>query len=288
MKTIKNFSRVAEREYAITTNDINLLYYELPQFFQDEYHTYNQPRLCTILNGAKEVSVNQSQSFQYHKDEFVLLPPDSCVYMSMPKSTQALVYEFNDRIIDGVLQLVSDNLELNTLSDLNYSQFQHNKVSGRMSTLHQRTLEILNNNDVNIPFLLNLNSQEMVYELVKQQGCFDIIRNHNHHPINRAVRLMNSDLGKVMTVSDVAEEVGMSSSNFSQRFKAIMDKTPKEYLKDLKLDQAKLLLGHSSVTDTAMAVGYDNISHFIRLFKAAFGLTPKQYQRHHYRAESFH
>ncbi|WP_295893718.1 AraC family transcriptional regulator [uncultured Vibrio sp.] len=288
MKTIKNFSRVAEREYAITTSDINLLYYELPQFFQDEYHTYNQPRLCTILNGTKEVSVNQSQSFQYQKNEFVLLPPDSCVHMSMPKSTQALVYEFSDRIIDSVLQQVSDHLELNTLNALNYPQFQHNKIPDRMGALHQRTLDILLDNNENIPFLLNLNSQEMVYELVKKQGCFDIIRNHGQHPINRAVRLMHSDLGRVMSISDVAEEVGMSLSNFSQRFKSITDKTPKAYLKDLKLDQAKQLLNSSSVTDTAMEVGYDNISHFIRLFKSEFGLTPKQYQRHHCRTESVH
>ncbi|PMJ88289.1 AraC family transcriptional regulator [Vibrio sp. 10N.261.55.A7] len=288
MKTIKNFSRVAEREYAITTSDINLLYYELPQFFQDEYHTYNQPRLCTILNGAKEVSVNQSQSFQYQKDEFVLLPPDSSVHMSMPKSTQALVYEFSDRIIDGVLQQVSDSLESNAISTLNYKQFECSKVSNRMGALHHRTLDILNDNNENIPFLLNLNSQEMVYELVKQQGCFEIIRNHGHHPISRAMRMMNSDLGKVMSVSDVAEEVGMSLSNFSQRFKAMTDKTPKAYLKDLKLEQAKLLLGNASVTDTAMEVGYDNISHFIRLFKAEFGLTPKQYQQHHCRTANLH
>jgi AraC-like DNA-binding protein len=137
-------------------------------------------------------------------------------------------------------------------------------------------------------FLLNLNSQEMVYELVKEQGCFEIISKHNQHPINRAVRLMRTDLGKRMTVSDVAEEVGMSISNFSQRFKSVTDKTPKSYLKELKLSQAKQLLGQLSVTDTAMEVGYDNISHFIRLFKEEYGLTPKQYQRHHCRTESIH
>ncbi|XAW88453.1 helix-turn-helix domain-containing protein [Vibrio sp. CDRSL-10 TSBA] len=46
----------------------------------------------------------------------------------------------------------------------------------------------------------------------------------------------------------------------------------------LKLQQARRYLGHLSVTDTALELGYENISHFIRLFKKEFGVTPKQFK----------
>ncbi|SCP94824.1 Helix-turn-helix domain-containing protein [Anaerobium acetethylicum] len=70
----------------------------------------------------------------------------------------------------------------------------------------------------------------------------------------------------------------MSPSNFSQQFKLITDQTPKEYMTRLRLMKAKQFLKNLSVTDTAYELGYDNISHFIRLFKQEYGMTPKQYQ----------
>ncbi|MCE7622852.1 helix-turn-helix domain-containing protein [Vibrio fluvialis] len=70
----------------------------------------------------------------------------------------------------------------------------------------------------------------------------------------------------------------MSLPNFSQKFKLVTNQTPKEYFTRLKLNQSKRYLNQLSVTDTALELGYENISHFIRLFKKEFGVTPKQFK----------
>lgn len=281
MHKINNFSRVAETEYALSTDSINLLYYALPKHFHDEYRSYDSPRLCTIIEGVKEVSINQSESFVYQKDKFILLPPHSNVYMSMPEYTKALVYEFGDLIIDYVSQKVSDNLEVNVENNINYSTFALDHFTNRVAVLHHRMQEILVEEDVNMRFLIDLTCQEIIYELMKVKGCHDIIHHHRNHPINKAIRIMNSSNGSHMTISEVAEEVDMSLSNFSQKFKLITNHSPKEYITRLRLQKSKQYLKSLSVTDTAYEVGYDNISHYIRLFKKEYGITPKQYQLNH-------
>lgn len=278
MKTIHSFCRVDETQYALATDKVNLLYYQLPKHFSGEYHCYDRPRLCTILQGSKEVRINQYQPFRYSKQQCVLLSPYTDVHMSMSEPTRALVYEFSDSLVDSVIDQVEDTLEVKPTLDPKIGSFQLDKLDERLFSLHVRTQEILCSGDANLSFLLDLVSQELVYELLKRQGCNDILSLHQHHPITRIVRLMQSEKGRAMSVSHFAEEVNMSLSRFSQKFKQITGQTPTAYLTEIKLQQAKPLLRQVSVTEAALELGYENISYFIRLFKNKFGLTPKQYQ----------
>nr|WP_202436306.1 helix-turn-helix transcriptional regulator [Vibrio eleionomae] len=255
-----------------------MLYYDLPKHYNDEYRSYDAPRLCTIIDGAKTVSINQSEQFVYNRDQFILLPPHSNVYMSMSEYTRALVYEFSDQLINDVNQKVSSQLEIEPSKNITYSTFFLDSISHRLSALQDRMQEIMAERDLNMKFLVDITCQELVYELMKIQGCHEIIQHHQHHPINKAIRLMNSTQGNYMSISDIAEEVDMSISNFSQKFKFITNQCPKDYFTRLRLQKSRQYLRHLSVTDTAYEVGYDNISYYIRQFKKEYGLTPKQYQ----------
>lgn len=278
MDQIKDFNKLSEANAGYSAGNINLLFYNLPKYYSAEYKSYDAPRLCTIIEGEKEVSINRSQNFTYKKDRFVLLPPHSNVYMYMAENTKALVYEFGDKLIEEVSQKVSCDFQIEVSKELKYDIFLVERLHRRLEILGSRIQEIFSENDRNMEFLIDLTCQEMVYELLKIQGCYEIIRHHHHHPINKAIRLMNSSKGDTLTIQEIAEEVNMSPSNFSQQFKVIINQTPKDYLTALRLKKSKMYLQSLSVTDTAFELGYDNISHFIRLFKKQFGITPKQYQ----------
>ena len=279
MHKISNFCRIDEREYALSTGNMNVLYYDLPKHFHDEYRSYDAPRLCTILKGSKSVVVNQSGNFQYQSDQSILLPPNSTIYMTMPEETKALVYEFHEPIIEQVRQRVSDTLELNAPTSINSHQFAISPVDQRIEVLHSRMQEIIRSQDTSIDFLIDLTGQEMVFELMRKTSCQSIITNHNKHPISKAIRIMRSSSGLQMSLSHIAEEVGMSLSSFSQKFKAVTQVSPNQYLTQLRLQAAYRNLASMSVTDAAFESGYNNISHFIRLFKNEYGMTPKQFQQ---------
>jgi transcriptional regulator GlxA family with amidase domain len=73
---------------------------------------------------------------------------------------------------------------------------------------------------------------------------------------------------------------GLTVRSFNRRFKAATERTPGQYLAQQRLRVAKELLRESNlaVAEIAYQVGYQDGSHFSRLFKKLLGQTPKQYR----------
>ena len=68
----------------------------------------------------------------------------------------------------------------------------------------------------------------------------------------------------------------MSVSAFHHSFKLVTASSPLQYLKRIRLDQARRLMAHDgyNASKAAKAVGYESPSRFSREFKRLFGVTP--------------
>lgn len=84
------------------------------------------------------------------------------------------------------------------------------------------------------------------------------------------------------------ERFALPTNKVKCTFKACYGETVYSYWKGVKLDHARRLLesGRGNVTEAAMAIGYDNPSHFAAAFKQRFGLPPKRYQTKHLRLQA--
>ncbi len=69
---------------------------------------------------------------------------------------------------------------------------------------------------------------------------------------------------------------GKSMEHLCRIFRKHLDKTPSQYVNELRLNYAANLLTHSdsSVIEIAMQSGFDNLSHFYHLFKKKFDVSP--------------
>jgi AraC-like DNA-binding protein/RimJ/RimL family protein N-acetyltransferase len=94
--------------------------------------------------------------------------------------------------------------------------------------------------------------------------------------IARAISHIRGNVCLPMTVPDLARRAGMSASAFHQHFKTITSTTPLQYLKELRLLEARRLLtnGGSSVSSAAYEVGYESPSQFSREYTCKFGVPP--------------
>jgi AraC-like DNA-binding protein len=90
---------------------------------------------------------------------------------------------------------------------------------------------------------------------------------------------MRERLGDAITVADLAEQVSMSPSAFSQLFRDVTGRAPYQFFKDMRLDRARELLidGQWPVARISKEIGYASVSHFIREFRGRFGVTPRAY-----------
>lgn len=84
-----------------------------------------------------------------------------------------------------------------------------------------------------------------------------------------------------ITISDIAEETGLSQSHFMKYFKNTMGTSFIDYLNEYRLTMASRLLvsSDSSILDIASEVGFDNLSYFNRIFKKRFLQTPSAYRK---------
>lgn len=83
------------------------------------------------------------------------------------------------------------------------------------------------------------------------------------------------------SLDDLAAELAISKNYLIKRFKTEIGVTPVQYLTDLRLKRAAMLLAEHtlSVQDIANAVGIPDSNYFIKLFKRSYGVTPLQYRK---------
>lgn len=98
--------------------------------------------------------------------------------------------------------------------------------------------------------------------------------------MNEAISYFNANYNQDIAISQYAASKGMSISWFIRNFKKYTNKTPVQFLTDLRLTNAQLLLETTtySIGEIAGIVGYNNPLYFSRLFHKQRGCSPSQYR----------
>lgn len=277
---LNNFNRDLEIVDGIETNNLRILYYDFSEKYSGKYKSYENNRLCTIIEGEKHVAINKDKEFIYNKNEFVLLAPNSTVEMDILIPTKALVFELNSELIKNVTNKVTIDYEIENVS-INGNELFLGKENEGLKDCMSKIMNVFTQPNKNIEFLVDLYSQELVYDLIQIKGVTQILNVETHHPIHQAIKFMKENYASPISIKEISMNLNMSEANFSNSFKKIIGITPKEYLTNLRILSAKDMLKEKTVTEVAYDLGYENISHFINLFKTKYGITPKQYQKLH-------
>ncbi|MET3900643.1 AraC-like DNA-binding protein [Devosia sp. UYZn731] len=109
---------------------------------------------------------------------------------------------------------------------------------------------------------------------IRQLGLADSNLSH----IGRAVRWIREHYSQAFRVEDVAQFAGMSVSAFYRNFQAVTAMSPVQFQKQIRLQEARLLLAvhPNDVTGIGFRVGYESASQFSREYRRQFGAPPSQ------------
>lgn len=99
--------------------------------------------------------------------------------------------------------------------------------------------------------------------------------------IQSAARYISENYNKDISLIDVAEFVGMSSTYFSKKFKEVTGFGFKEYMLNIRMKKACLLLLETklSVTEIAYETGFNDSNYFGDVFKRIKGVSPLKYRK---------
>jgi AraC-like DNA-binding protein len=99
--------------------------------------------------------------------------------------------------------------------------------------------------------------------------------------IQAAIAFMRRHLGRPLSVAEIAGHVHMSPSHFAHSFREVAGVTPMRCIRDLRLEEARMLMLGTGLRpgDAAAKAGFESAAHFNRAFRRRFEATPAEYVR---------
>ena len=105
-------------------------------------------------------------------------------------------------------------------------------------------------------------------------------RQYLYRRVVRAKLFIDAQFASAIDLDNIADEACFSKFHFARLFREIYGRTPHQYLTDVRVRNAQLLLQQgATVARSCYSVGFDSISSFTGLFKRRVGITPAAYQK---------
>jgi transcriptional regulator GlxA family with amidase domain len=97
-----------------------------------------------------------------------------------------------------------------------------------------------------------------------------------HPKLSQVIQMMESNIEEPISPSILAKEVGMSTRQLERLFRRYLNRSPKRYYMELRLQKARNLLMQTdmSVINVALACGFASPSHFSKCYRAHYDTTP--------------
>ena len=99
--------------------------------------------------------------------------------------------------------------------------------------------------------------------------------------LEKALRYLHEHFAEPLYVDQVAAAIGVTPNRLRELFRKTLGMSCSHYLHSLRISQAKtrLCLPDAQVTDIALSVGFETLSHFNTSFRQLTGMSPTQYIR---------
>jgi len=152
---------------------------------------------------------------------------------------------------------------------------------GQKEQLIKKCYELLNK---------EVSSEEKFFDFLQILSILKTANGNPHNLLNMPddlvymLQYIDNHISENIKITDMAEELFISESTIERRFKEWLGTKPGEFIKKKKIvNAAQVLKKGGTVLDAGMAVGYSDNSHFIKLFKAHYGMTPHKYKKKYYK-----
>lgn len=235
-------------------------------------HFHKEVEFFYILNGDTEVKINQVSTLMHSGDFAVIFPGQLHEYIAVSEQNTALLVLFQPELIPNYTFLFQ-NYE--PLSAIVPSHKCHPDISFSMTQLWDEVLMSTPNQQV-YPAYVQLLLARLTPELEICQKKEPPYENY----IYRIIEYLSENYMQPLTLSDVAYTFGISKSHLSRIFSQQIHISFRDYLNNLRVNEAQTRLRTTSfsITDIAYQCGFESPRSFNRNFSRITGMSPRNYR----------
>jgi AraC-like DNA-binding protein len=289
--------KLIHTEITPITNEV--LYTDLRDqtFLSAPFHAHPELELVFILEGfGKRIIGNKVESFEAGDMVFIgsnvphVWLSDAAFYEeNIGLQSKAIVTYFNPLIFQQFFDSVK---EFNTIKEMIQQSSRGIRIFGETRNIIAEKLMALSSKTgfekvegfLQILHLISISEDKSF--IVNQENNNDY--RFDSDRLVEVIKYVKANLSEHISLKQVADIACMTEQSFCRYFKNKTKKNFFQYLKDLRMAHACEDLIQSSdkpISDIANGCGYNSSSHFCKIFKDHYGLSPYQYRGSIYKSE---
>ena len=239
--------------------------YEFPGEVHEYYElTYiDQGSMDTVIDG-KDYHLEQFDTVLYYPGQFHTQKTDhqhTCAYLTiMFKTENPMDPSLKGRIFHTKKEIFK------VLSRFMHVMEHNTTYHNELSLLYLKELLILLQNSERKHLTEPDNPMRAHYE---------------NTLLNEIVLYIHQHITESLTVDELCHRFGLSRSSLQTMFNENMSITPKRYIINLKMHQAKRMIQENdyNISEISDLLGFNSIHYFSRKFKLQYGLSPTEYAK---------
>jgi AraC-like DNA-binding protein len=231
-----------------------------------------------VLEGTHHIRLG-NKSYTVNKNEMILLKKSICVeFHKQGNPDKDFAYESmmfflkEEFLMDFIRMAAIKSLVTDEVVQVSVKPFGE-----RLLTFLESLRPYFRDPDEIDAGLVRIKMLELLYDLVNTDKNLLLQLIQFKQPIRTdIIRVMEENYLNPVSLSGLAYLSGRSLSSFRRDFQSIYQINPAEWIRNKRLAKARELLASTPmpIADMCYQIGFENVSHFSRLYKSFYGHTP--------------
>lgn len=269
---------------SIKVQDILFLHYKCPQVEKQvqlwtHYNViaYAFDGLKTFIHGGKSYEISSDKSLFLRKTAYAQERDDVVGW-------EVLAFCFQDEFLKKVFNEYREFLPLKNLPPAPKDMLFEIQVNETIKAFCYSMIPYFKQKIPLSHTLLELRFKELLFTIFaepKNAGLLSYAASIVDQYLTPVNEIMEANYMFNLTLNEFAKMSGRSVTTFKRDFLNYYDTSPGKWLTEKRLQRAEFLLSTSpkSVGEISLECGFENLSHFSRVFKEKYTLSPTQYRK---------
>lgn len=245
-----------------------------------KFHCHDSYEIYYLASGKRTI-LSEQKIYDLHTGDVLLWRPNFLHKGAGSDTHEKFGIEFSKNFLNYYF---TSNMQKELLNCFNYNIIHlHTEDKKKFETLYEKMYDEYTNGDL---YAVTIAEILLLLDRAGKQYENEMRQSHNSpsktsERINTILSYIEENFSDIKSIDEIAEHSYINKSYLCRLFKKETNMTVMDYLYNYRIQQACEMLTSSenSVAQTAQLCGFENTSHFIKMFKTMLGCTPGQFRK---------